>query len=185
MSFFEQIWIPFTQGYFVPSLVETDWAVLEEKIFKLDNVFLLIPVYLPLEKGVTLNLYKIKSPSPKDALGQVRLKFAQWFLRKLLNFVNVCLLFRVYLPFKKGVTIHLKKFEFPLSKNALCQVWLKLAQQFWRRRFLNFVYVFSLFCNYLPLEKHVALYLKKLESPFPRMLCAKFGWNWLHNSGDF
>ena len=85
MSFFEQIWIPFTQGYFVPSLVETDWAVLEQKIFKLDNVFLLIPVYLPLEKGVTLNLYKIESPSPKDALGQVLLKFAPWFLRKLLN----------------------------------------------------------------------------------------------------
>ena len=28
------------------------------------------------------------------------------------------------------------------SKDALCQVWLKLAQWFWRRRFFNFVNVF-------------------------------------------
>ena len=30
----------------------------------------------------------------------------------------------------------------------------------------------------LPLEKGVALHLNKIESPHPRMLCAKFGWNW-------
>ena len=29
--------------------------------------------------------------------------------------------------------------------NALCQVWLKLAQWFWRGRFLNFVTIFSYF----------------------------------------
>ena len=53
--------------------------------------------------------------------------------------------------------------EFPSPKNALCQVWLKLAQWFWRR-FQNFVNVFSLFRNYLHLWKGVALHLKKLES---------------------
>ena len=53
-----------------------------------------------------------------------------------------------------------KSVNFPLKfhcvykeKDALCQVWMKLAQWFWRRRFLNFVNVFSLFCNYLPLKK--------------------------------
>ena len=40
----------------------------------------------------------------------------------------------------------------PSRKDALCQVWLKLAQWFWRRRFFkNFFKVFSLFRNYLPL----------------------------------
>ena len=29
--------------------------------------------------------------------------------------------------------------------------------------FLNFIYVFSIFCNYLPLEKDVTLHLNKLE----------------------
>ena len=33
---------------------------------------------------------------------------------------------------------------------------------------LNFINVFSLFCNYLPLEKGRALHLNKLESPSPR-----------------
>ena len=66
------------------------------------------------------------------------------------------------------MVLQLKKIEFPSPKYALCQIWLKLAYWFWRRRFfLNFVNVFSPFCNYLPLEKGGALYLTKLESPSP------------------
>ena len=42
-----------------------------------------------------------------------------------------------------------------------------MAQWFWGRRFFNFVNVFSLFRNYLPLEKGTALYLNKLDSPSP------------------
>ena len=73
----------------------------------------------------------------------------------------------------------LKKLEFPSSKDALCWDWLKLAQWFWRRGFFNFVNVFSLFCNYLSLEKGGALHLNKLTFPSSiRMLCAKFCWNW-------
>ena len=33
---------------------------------------------------------------------------------------------------------------------------------------------FPLFHNHLPLEKDGALHLSKLESPYPRMLCAEF-----------
>ena len=50
------------------------------------------------------------------------------------NLINVFLLSQNYFPLGKGVTLHLNKLEFPLPKNALCQVWLKLAQWFWRRR---------------------------------------------------
>ena len=53
---------------------------------------------------------------------------------------------------EKGGALHLKELESPPPKDALCQVWVKLAQWFWRRRFLNFLNVFSLFHNYLPLE---------------------------------
>ena len=63
------------------------------------------------------------------------------------------------------MVLHLNKLEFPSSTDALCQVWLKLAKGFWRRRYWNFVNVFSLFRNYLPLEKGVALHLYKLEFP--------------------
>ena len=56
--------------------------------------------------------------------------------------------------------------ESPSPKDTLCQVWLKLAQLFWRR-FLKFVNVFSLFHNYLPFEKRGALHLNKLDSSIP------------------
>ena len=46
------------------------------------------------------------------------------------------------------MVLHLNKLQSPSSKDALCQVWLKLAKRFWRRRFFNFVNVFSLFRNY-------------------------------------
>ena len=132
---------------------------------------------------------------------------------------------------------HLNKLESSSPTDALCQVWMKSAQRFWRWRFFNFVNLFSLFCNYLPLGKGVALHLNKLESPFshecsvpsldeigpavlekkifkfrqyvfaffviispwkrawpliwtnlnslyPKMICVKFGWNWLSGSGE-
>ena len=97
------------------------------------------------------------------------MKLAHWFWRRrYFNFVNVISRFRNYLPFEKGMAIHLNKLISPSNKDALCQVWLKLAQWFWRRRFFNFVNVFSLFRNYLPLGKDGALHLNKLESPSPK-----------------
>ena len=62
-------------------------------------------------------------------------------------------LFLYYIPSEKGMALHLNKLESPIPKNALCQVWVKLAQWFSRRRISNFVNVFSLFGNYLPLVK--------------------------------
>ena len=43
------------------------------------------------------------------------------------SIICVFLVFRYYFPFKKTMAIHLKKVESPLPKDALCQVWLKLA----------------------------------------------------------
>ena len=54
---------------------------------------------------------------------------------------------------KNLLVLHLNKLESPSPKDALCQVGLKLDQWFWRRRFLNFVNVFSLFHNFVPLKK--------------------------------
>ena len=76
----------------------------------------------------------LNSPSPKDALCQVWLKLIKWFWRRFLNFVNVFFLYPFYLPLEKGRALYWNKLESPLPKDALCQVWLKLAQWFWRRR---------------------------------------------------
>jgi hypothetical protein len=59
----------------------------------------------------------------------------------------------------------MNKLESPLPiKDDLYQVWLKLAQWFWRRRFLNDPIPLH-FCDYLPFEKDLALYLNKLDFP--------------------
>ena len=82
-----------------------------------------------------LHLNKLESPSLKDALCQDWLKLARWFWRRrFLNFVNLFSLFRNYLPLDKGGALHLNDLESRLPKDALCQVWFKSVQWFWRRR---------------------------------------------------
>ena len=117
----------------MPSLVEIGSVVLEKKIFKVHQCIFTLSYYLPLEKGVALHLNKIESPLPKDALCQVWLNLASWFLRRRLKFINVFSLFPYFLPFEKGVAQHLNRLESPSPKDALCQVWLKLAKWFLRR----------------------------------------------------
>ena len=78
---------------------------------------------------MVIHVNKLESPSPKDALCQIWLKLAQWFLRRrFLYFFNVFLLLRNYLPLEKGGAHHLNKLESPSHRDALCQIWLKLAQ---------------------------------------------------------
>ena len=75
------------------------------------------------------------------------------------------MLFCYNLPFEKSVALCLNKLIYPSLKNALCQVWLKLTQCFWSERFLYFVNVFLLFCNYFRseiTEKGGALHLNEL-----------------------
>ena len=117
--------------------VEIGPVILEDKIFKVCQCIFAILLLSPLRKGMALHLNKLKSPSPKDALCQVWLKLAQWFLRfwrRFLKFVNVFSLIPYYLPLEKGVVLHLKKFESPSPKEALCQIWLQLDQWFLRRK---------------------------------------------------
>ena len=111
----------------IKSINKYDYIIMfikrRKKHYKLYNNLLLI------------HLNKLEFPSPKDALWQVWLKLAEWFRRRrFFNFVNIFLLFRNYLPLQKGRALYLNKLESPSPKDALCQVWLKLAKWFWRRR---------------------------------------------------
>ena len=51
----------------------------------------------------------------------------------IFNLVNGFSQFHNYLPLEKGGALYLNKLESPSPKDALCQVWLKLAHWFWRR----------------------------------------------------
>ena len=64
----------------------------------------------------------------------------------------------------------------PFTQRYIVPSLVENSQWFWRRQFLNFVNVFSLFHYNLPLEEQVALHLKKKLNPLhPRMLYTKFG----------
>ena len=103
------------------------------------------------------------------------MKLAQRFWTRRFFFVNIFLQFRNHLPLEKGGALHLNKLESPSSKNALCQVYLQLAQRFWRKRFKYCVNVFSLFRYYLP--------LKKVESSSPKDALCHVWLNWPSGSG--
>ena len=81
---------------------------------------------------------------------------------------SVFLLFRHYLPLETGYPLPLNRFKSPLPKDGLCQVWSKSAQWFWRRKLLNEPSRFLHFCDYLPFEEDLVLYLNKLEYPSPK-----------------
>jgi hypothetical protein len=95
--------------------------------------------------------------------------FGQLVLEKIFKNSNIFFtLFFYYLPFERGYPLPLKTLESSSSKDDLCQVWLELAQWFWRKGFLNDPTPFLHFCYYLPFEEDLALYLNKLESPLPK-----------------
>jgi hypothetical protein len=119
--------------------------------------------YLPFEANLALYLNKLEFPLPKDNVYQVWLNLACWLWRKnFFYFFSAFLLFRYYLPLEKSYPLHLNKRESPLPKNDMCQVWLKLAQWFFK-----WPTVFLHFCDYLPFEEDLVLYLNKLEFPSP------------------
>ena len=140
------------------------------------SVFSLFRNYLLLEKGRVPHLNKFQSLLPKYALCQVRLKLAQLkdLEKKIFKFPQCIFQFRYYLPFEKDRALHLKKFESLSPKDDLYKVWMKLVQWLLRRRFLNFVIVFLLFRNHLPLEKVWPFIYINLNLLYPRMHCAKF-----------
>ena len=57
-----------------------------------------------------------------------------------LNFCQSYSLFRNYLPLEKGGAVHLNKLESPSLNDALCQVWLKLAQSWLKIKSASYIF---------------------------------------------
>ena len=81
-------------------------------------------------------------------------KFCQYIFAILLLYV-------IIFPWK-GEILHLNKLESPSPKDALCQVWLKLAS---RSGGEDYQSLWMYFYYYLSLEKGVVLHLNNFESP--------------------
>ena len=74
------------------------------------------------------------------------------------------------------MVLHLNKLESPSPKYiCFAPSLVETGPVVLKKRIFNFVNVFSLFRNYLFLEKGGALHLKNLNTHHPRILCAKFG----------
>jgi hypothetical protein len=93
---------------------------------------------------------------------------AQSFWRRFLNDPTPFLYCCNFLFFEEDLALYLKNLKFPLPKDDVYQVWLKLACWFWSRRFFKIFSVFLLFCYYLPLGEGFPLHLNNLESSPPK-----------------
>ena len=85
-------------------------------------------------KKSSMHFHYVAITSPKDTLCQV---WENWLCCSGAMIFKSCQCILTMLlssPLSNGVAFHLKKLEFSLPKHALCQVLLKLAQYFWRRR---------------------------------------------------
>jgi hypothetical protein len=144
------------------------FIVLKEKIFKWPHPILTFLWLYPLWKGPGPLIEQTWFPSPKDNL------FKVWFwpTGSREDFYKFSMYFHSFaitspwlgpIPF---IWTNLNPFSIP--KDDLCQVWLKLAQWFWRKRFLKDPTLFLHLCDYLQFEEDMALYLNKLEFPLPK-----------------
>ena len=124
--------IPFTQGFFVRSLVDTGLVVLE-KVFKFCQFIFDISLLLGNGTRSFIWIHLIPFTQGAFCLCHVWLKLNQWFWRRrFLNIVKEFYIFYYYTPLEKGVSLHLNELESLSPKNDSCQIWLKLAQLFWR-----------------------------------------------------
>jgi hypothetical protein len=91
-----------------------------------------------------------------------------WFNGCLEDDFSITLPYFCYcLPFQEGLALYLNNFEFPLPKDVLYEVWLKLARWF-SRRVLEIFSLFLLFPYHLPFEKGVDVHLNNSQFPLPK-----------------
>ena len=133
---FDYTWIPIIQKWFLSSLVEI-CPVFRRRFLSVNFVNEFVPISLSsLEKGQGPSFEQTWILFTQGCFVQSLVKFGLQILEKIhSNFVDVFLLFCYFPMFKKDKTLHFKTLESPshIHVDALCQVWLKLAQWFLRR----------------------------------------------------
>ena len=107
------------------------WLELAHWFLKFVNVFSQFRNYIPLEKGGPFIWYKLEFP-PQRCFVPNLVKFAQQLWRR--RFLKICqCIFAIISPLKGRCPLF-EETWIPFTKDALCQVWLKLAQWLWWRR---------------------------------------------------
>ena len=88
--------------------------------------FHFIVIIFPWKRAAPFILKKLESSSPKNALCPVV------FEKNFFNLVKFFRYFVFIIHWER--TLYLYKCEYHWTEDALCQVWWKLTQLFWRRR---------------------------------------------------
>ena len=102
-----------------------------------------------------------------------------FILKDFFMAIHFYLLF-YYLPIERIISLNLNKLESP-ELPSFHQVWLKMPQLFSRRRYFNFIHLFSLSIYYIFFGKGKDIHLNIF---YTKMCCTKFGWNWPSGSGE-
>jgi hypothetical protein len=128
----EQFWIYIISESFPVNMTDYGSVVLEKKIFKWTHpIFAIIS---PLKRTWPFIYTNKNSFYPRMIYAKFDWNWpAGSGEEDSKKIFSVFLLFCDYLPLEKGNPLHLYNLESPPPKNDLCQVWLKLAQWFWRR----------------------------------------------------
>ena len=122
------------------------------------------------------------NPHHPRVLSAKMVEISPMVLKKILKFVIVCLqLPPPPSPLGNHLVIHLNYLHHSMLFGQFGWNWSSCS---WEEDYLNFLNIFSVFYNYLPLKKGVPLPLNKHESLIPSMLCAIFGWNWPNDSRE-
>ena len=140
----------------------------EENFKKLSIMFSLMWLLYPLGKYMVFHLNEFEKSLPNVTLCQVRMTLPLRFCRRFRPCIYTLSLWSPFM--KKARTLHLNETELPLPRNVRCQYWLEYVQ--WVCRRIHCVASISL--------------LQRMEPSFEQTLnvYAKYGWNWLNDSGE-
>lgn len=89
--------------------------------------------------------------------------------KKVLKTQNPSFTLSLFCLFEWELALHLNKIKTPSPKHTLCPDRLKLNPRISRKKILVYLFIVSsLFFNYLPCKRKLALLFNKLESPSPK-----------------
>ena len=134
---------------------------------------------------MVLHLNKLETPSPKYSLCQIWLKLAKRFWRE--DLLIPAMYFRYFVIIFPWLTAGPFVWTNLIPLHPSMSLWsnlVEIGKVVLDKRFFNFGNVFSLFRYYLPLVNGGPFIWTNLNPHHPRMLCAKFGWNWPSGSGE-
>ena len=162
----------------MPSLVEIGLVVLEKMIFQICTVFSQFRNYHPLEKNWPLIWTNLNPLHPRSLCAKFGWNWPSGSGEDdFFNFVYVFSLFRNY-------PLLGKNWPFIWTNLNSLQPMMHCAKFGWNRssgsgeeNFLILSMYFRYFEIISPLERAVSVIWTNYNPLYPRMLCAKFGWN--------